>query len=78
GGSVSTKFPVSTHNKYSFTCKTIREDRKKLICGITIVAGYPPDAPRNVQCIQDGTDGHPTCTWDRGRSTHIPTTYVLQ
>ncbi|KAM6305522.1 interleukin-12 receptor subunit beta-2 [Aegotheles albertisi] len=88
GGSVSTKFSVSTHNKCSFTCKTIREDRKTLICGITIVAGWkalmrisvsdPPDAPRNVQCIQDGTDGHPTCTWDRGRSTHIPTTYVLQ
>uniref|UniRef100_A0A8C3KHU3 Fibronectin type-III domain-containing protein n=1 Tax=Calidris pygmaea TaxID=425635 RepID=A0A8C3KHU3_9CHAR len=36
----------------------------------------PPDEPRNVSCIQNGTDGHPTCTWDKGRLTYISTTYV--
>uniref|UniRef100_A0A8C8AZS5 Fibronectin type-III domain-containing protein n=1 Tax=Otus sunia TaxID=257818 RepID=A0A8C8AZS5_9STRI len=28
--------------------------------------------------ISYGTDGHPTCTWDKGRLTHINTTYVIQ
>uniref|UniRef100_A0A8C0EP93 Fibronectin type-III domain-containing protein n=1 Tax=Bubo bubo TaxID=30461 RepID=A0A8C0EP93_BUBBB len=28
--------------------------------------------------ISYGTDGHPTCTWDKGRLTYINTTYVIQ
>ncbi|XP_028941835.1 interleukin-12 receptor subunit beta-2-like, partial [Antrostomus carolinensis] len=76
--SVSTRFPVRSYGKHMFTCKTVCEYRKKLICGIDIEAGNPPDEPSNVSCIQDGTEGHPTCTWDKGRLTYINTTYVIQ
>ncbi|KFZ47915.1 Interleukin-12 receptor subunit beta-2, partial [Antrostomus carolinensis] len=75
---VSTRFPVRSYGKHMFTCKTVCEYRKKLICGIDIEAGNPPDEPSNVSCIQDGTEGHPTCTWDKGRLTYINTTYVIQ
>ncbi|XP_064311848.1 interleukin-12 receptor subunit beta-2 [Phalacrocorax carbo] len=78
GSSVSTKFLVHTYGKHMFTCKTVCEYMKKLICGIDIESGNPPDEPRNVSCIQYGTDGHPTCTWDKGRLTYINTTYVIQ
>uniref|UniRef100_A0A8C4UDB8 Interleukin 12 receptor subunit beta 2 n=1 Tax=Falco tinnunculus TaxID=100819 RepID=A0A8C4UDB8_FALTI len=73
--SVSTRFPVHTYGKHMFTCKIVCEYKKKLICGIDIESGNPPDEPRNVSCIQYGTDGHPTCTWDKGRLTYINTTY---
>ncbi|NXH71020.1 I12R2 protein, partial [Hydrobates tethys] len=78
GSSVSTKFLVHTYGKHVFTCKIVCEYKKKLICGIDIESGNPPDEPRNVSCIQYGTDGHPTCTWEKGRLTHINTTYVIQ
>ncbi|XP_065529141.1 interleukin-12 receptor subunit beta-2 isoform X6 [Lathamus discolor] len=76
--SVSTRFLVHTYGKHMFTCKILCEYGKKLICGIDIESGNPPDEPRNVSCIQQGTDGHPICTWDKGRLTYINTTYVIQ
>uniref|UniRef100_A0A663EXA8 Interleukin 12 receptor subunit beta 2 n=1 Tax=Aquila chrysaetos chrysaetos TaxID=223781 RepID=A0A663EXA8_AQUCH len=78
GSSVSTEFPVHTYGKHMFTCKIVCEYKKKLICGIDIESGNPPDEPRNVSCIQYGADGHPTCTWNKGRLTYINTTYVIQ
>ncbi|XP_054688928.1 interleukin-12 receptor subunit beta-2 [Grus americana] len=78
GSSVSTKFLVHTHGKHMFTCKIVCEYKKKLICGIDIESGSPPDEPRNVSCIQYGTDGHPTCTWEKGRLTYINTTYAIK
>uniref|UniRef100_A0A8C8E9N8 Fibronectin type-III domain-containing protein n=1 Tax=Otus sunia TaxID=257818 RepID=A0A8C8E9N8_9STRI len=77
GSSVSTGFLVRTYGKHMFTCKIVCEYKRRLICGIDIESGNPPDEPKNVSCIQYGTDGHPTCTWDKGRLTHINTTYVI-
>ncbi|XP_010116937.1 PREDICTED: interleukin-12 receptor subunit beta-2-like, partial [Chlamydotis macqueenii] len=76
--SVSTEFLVDTYGKHMFTCKTVCEHKKKLVCGINLESGDPPDEPRNVSCIQYGMDGHPTCTWDKGRLTHINTTYAIR
>ncbi|NXF59440.1 I12R2 protein, partial [Ciccaba nigrolineata] len=78
GSSVSTGFLVRTYGKHMFTCKRVCEYKRRLICGIDIESGNPPDEPKNVSCIQYGTDGHPTCTWDKGRLTYINTTYVIQ
>ncbi|KFO89415.1 Interleukin-12 receptor subunit beta-2, partial [Buceros rhinoceros silvestris] len=75
---VSTEVRLRTYGKHTFTCKTVCGHKKKLICGIDIECGDPPDEPRNVSCVQHGTDGHPTCTWDKGRLTYIHTTYVVQ
>ncbi|NXA03903.1 I12R2 protein, partial [Sapayoa aenigma] len=78
GRSLKTTFPVNTYGKHTYTCKTRCEKKIKLICGIDIKCGNPPDEPGNVSCIQHGRDGHPICTWDKGRLTHIDTTYVIQ
>ncbi|NXP52366.1 I12R2 protein, partial [Heliornis fulica] len=75
---VSTEFPVRAYGKHMFTCKIVCDYRKKLVCGIDVEAGRPPDEPRNVSCIQHGMDGQPTCTWEKGRLTHINTTYLIQ
>ncbi|NXP06910.1 I12R2 protein, partial [Thinocorus orbignyianus] len=78
GGAASTTFLVRAHGRHLFTCKMVCEPKKKLICGIEIESGNPPDEPRNVSCIQHGTDGHPTCTWDKGRPSYLNTAYVIQ
>ncbi|NXJ76691.1 I12R2 protein, partial [Trogon melanurus] len=78
GRSASTEFLVKIHGKHMFSCKLVCEDKKKLICGIDIESGNPPEEPRNVSCVQHGMDGHPVCTWERGRLTYIHTTYVIQ
>ncbi|NXI43288.1 I12R2 protein, partial [Galbula dea] len=75
GSALSTTFPVHAHGRHIFTCKTFCGHRRKLVCGIDIQSGSPPDEPQNVSCIQHGTEGHPTCTWEKGRLTHISTTY---
>ncbi|NXQ39076.1 I12R2 protein, partial [Catharus fuscescens] len=77
GGSVSKTFQVTTYGKHTFTCKAIC-DTAKIVCGIDIVCGNPPEQPRNVSCIQHGTRGHPSCSWDRGRPTFLPTAYRVE
>ncbi|NXD38750.1 I12R2 protein, partial [Copsychus sechellarum] len=77
GGSVSKTFAVTAYGKHTFTCKTIC-NRTSLVCGIDICCGNPPDKPRNVSCIQYGTRGHPTCTWDKGRLTYLHTVYRIE
>lgn len=37
-----------------------------------------PEQPQNLSCIQKGERGTVTCTWDRGRDTHLYTAYTLQ
>ncbi|NXG12037.1 I12R2 protein, partial [Sakesphorus luctuosus] len=74
---VSRTFVVNTHGRHTFTCKMVCGDRKSLVCGIDIKCGNPPDEPGNVSCVQTGMDGHPLCTWSKGRLTHLDTTYVI-
>ncbi|XP_043941534.1 interleukin-12 receptor subunit beta-2 [Protopterus annectens] len=49
----------------------------KLVCGIDIFSGNPPDVPTNLRCIQYGQYGNVICTWEKGRHTHIKTKYYL-
>ncbi|NWX32043.1 I12R2 protein, partial [Notiomystis cincta] len=78
GASVSATLPVTAYGKHTFTCKAICGHRTKLVCGLDIRCGNPPDEPRNVSCIQQGTGGHPTCSWDKGRLTYLDTAYGVQ
>ncbi|CAM5135689.1 unnamed protein product [Eretmochelys imbricata] len=67
---------VLAYGRHTFSCKC--KSNGKIICGIDIYVGNPPDQPGNVSCILYGRDGNLTCTWDKGRLTHIETTYVVQ
>ncbi|NWW76500.1 I12R2 protein, partial [Climacteris rufus] len=78
GSSVSKTFLLSTYGQHTFSCKAVCGGKAKLVCGIDIQCGNPPDEPRNVSCIQYGTEGHPTCSWDRGRLTYLHTTYGIE
>ncbi|NXQ32334.1 I12R2 protein, partial [Alaudala cheleensis] len=78
GGSVSKTFVLSTYGRHTFSCRSICGQRARIDCGIDILCGDPPEQPRNVSCIQNGTRGHPTCTWDKGRATYLPTAYGIE
>ncbi|XP_033919401.1 interleukin-23 receptor [Melopsittacus undulatus] len=49
----------------------------QLVCGTTILTGYPPDPPSNLTCAVHERSGHLACTWDTGQTTHLPTQYTL-
>ncbi|XP_054240541.1 interleukin-23 receptor [Indicator indicator] len=50
---------------------------RHLLCGTTILAGYPPDPPSNLSCtIQEGSE-YLVCRWDTGRPTELLTNYSL-
>ncbi|XP_018609073.2 interleukin-12 receptor subunit beta-2-like [Scleropages formosus] len=46
-------------------------------CGLDLIAGYPPDVPRNLTCVQEGVRGNTTCAWKTGRDPRIETTSYL-
>ncbi|XP_033869220.3 interleukin-12 receptor subunit beta-2-like [Acipenser ruthenus] len=65
-------------HKVAFACKTECNSFSRLICGIDIKAGYPPDPPQNLTCTQNGQLGDVTCTWDKGREPYIKTSFHLR
>ncbi|XP_059839502.1 interleukin-12 receptor subunit beta-2 [Hypanus sabinus] len=73
---VTVHIPKFENNKSSFACK-LHCITEYLICGIDVKAGYPPDPPQNLTCIQKGRTGDITCTWEPGRDTVINTKTVL-
>ncbi|XP_042664368.1 LOW QUALITY PROTEIN: interleukin-23 receptor [Tyto alba] len=48
-----------------------------LVCGADVLAGYPPDPPRNLSCSIHEHSGRLACMWDAGRPTHLRTHYAL-
>uniref|UniRef100_A0A8B9L2N9 Interleukin 12 receptor, beta 2a n=1 Tax=Astyanax mexicanus TaxID=7994 RepID=A0A8B9L2N9_ASTMX len=58
----------------TFTCRC--KDRPEP-CGMDITPGYPPQAPQNLSCVQEGELGKVNCTWKTGLETHIQTTSHL-
>ncbi|XP_076196092.1 interleukin-23 receptor isoform X3 [Aptenodytes patagonicus] len=52
-------------------------EQRQLVCGTHILAGYPPDPPKNLTCTIREHSGCLVCTWDAGRPTHLSTHYTL-
>ncbi|XP_071751860.2 interleukin-12 receptor subunit beta-2 [Centroberyx gerrardi] len=49
-------------------------------CGLDISAGYPPDVPKNINCIQNVISDKKkvvVCTWNSGRETYLRNTSKL-
>ncbi|XP_018113699.2 interleukin-12 receptor subunit beta-2-like isoform X1 [Xenopus laevis] len=51
---------------------------KKIVNGIYVEAGIPPDQPTILNCEQEGALGRIYCLWKEGRETFIQTNYTLQ
>ncbi|XP_027625236.1 interleukin-12 receptor subunit beta-2 isoform X2 [Tupaia chinensis] len=78
GHSLSSQVTDLPLGKTLFVCKLACTNSEIRICGAEISVGVIPEQPRNLSCIQKGERGTVVCTWDRGRYTHLYTTYTLQ
>lgn len=47
------------------------------VYGIRLVAGLPPEEPRNLSCVVP-EEKRMTCQWDPGRETHLETNFTLK
>ncbi|XP_067156611.1 interleukin-23 receptor [Apteryx mantelli] len=52
-------------------------DKKELVCGTQVLAGYPPESPSNLSCAVHEHSERLACTWDAGKPTLLPTRYAL-
>ncbi|XP_056271475.1 interleukin-23 receptor isoform X2 [Pseudoliparis swirei] len=65
---------VNVQKPRSFVrCKL--EPLSKVVTGLDLRGGLPPDKPVNVRCETSRTSDFITCTWERGRETHLLPTY---
>nr|XP_033772932.1 interleukin-23 receptor-like isoform X8 [Geotrypetes seraphini] len=63
---------------YTIICKVKPNgSNRELVCGMTISSGYPPDSPTNLTCVILENSFYMTCTWNRGKNTHIKTNYTV-
>ncbi|XP_019948150.2 granulocyte colony-stimulating factor receptor [Paralichthys olivaceus] len=70
--------PRFNHTSNFLTC-CVQTSPAKVVGGVEIRAGYPPEAPQNLSCQTNLTTPETlTCSWDAGqKSTHLPTQYTL-
>ncbi|XP_027145819.1 interleukin-12 receptor subunit beta-2 [Larimichthys crocea] len=68
---------IAKNRTYSCQCSCPALDP----CGLDISAGYPPESPKNIQCIYEvlnNESGVVFCTWKRGRETYLWNSSVLR
>ncbi|XP_070765192.1 interleukin-23 receptor isoform X2 [Enoplosus armatus] len=58
-------------------CKMITDQLPQTVGGLDLQGGFPPDEPENITCETSRSSDLINCSWDRGRETHLPTTYNI-
>ncbi|XP_029473373.1 interleukin-23 receptor isoform X2 [Rhinatrema bivittatum] len=59
-------------------CKVACDGKSKdLVCGMTLLVGYPPDSPTNFTCVSHERSVRMACTWKTGKHTYIETNYTV-
>uniref|UniRef100_A0A8C9UY71 Fibronectin type-III domain-containing protein n=1 Tax=Scleropages formosus TaxID=113540 RepID=A0A8C9UY71_SCLFO len=56
-------------------CIVSEDGHKRTVCGKNFRSGYPPDKPTNFRCFGPRDSENMSCIWDKGKETHIPTSY---
>ncbi|XP_053709981.1 interleukin-23 receptor isoform X2 [Synchiropus splendidus] len=51
------------------------EGRSRLVAYLELESGVPPEEPKNISCVTTRVSDFIDCSWDRGRETHVATTY---
>ncbi|KAJ8392586.1 hypothetical protein AAFF_G00074640 [Aldrovandia affinis] len=46
------------------------------VCGMDLQAGFPPEKPTGLRCYALRESDNVSCTWNKGRETHILTKYT--
>ncbi|XP_070689066.1 interleukin-23 receptor [Pempheris klunzingeri] len=58
-------------------CKQERDQVTKIVHGLDLHGGLPPDKPEHVICETSRNSDFIDCSWERGQETHIRTTYNI-
>ncbi|KAK9519196.1 hypothetical protein VZT92_021939 [Zoarces viviparus] len=58
-------------------CKLMNGQLSTVVAGLDLHGGLPPDKPENVLCEMSRSSDFITCSWERGRETHLHTTYHI-
>ncbi|XP_054459001.1 interleukin-23 receptor [Anoplopoma fimbria] len=58
-------------------CKQKRDQLSRVVAGLDLHGGLPPDKPENVLCEMSRSSAFINCSWEGGRETHLLTTYNI-
>ncbi|XP_029285738.1 interleukin-23 receptor [Cottoperca gobio] len=58
-------------------CKLKGAKLSTLVGGLDLHGGLPPDKPENIICETSRSSDIISCSWERGRETHVLTTYNI-
>ncbi|KAK2835768.1 hypothetical protein Q5P01_016252 [Channa striata] len=66
---------LRVQNPLSIVICELDSDQPKIVGGLDLYGGLPPGKPDNIICETTRTSANITCSWNRGRDTHLPSTY---
>lgn len=58
-------------------CKLKNDQQSKIVNGLDLHGGLPPDKPENILCETTMSSDFINCSWERGQKTHLLTTYNI-
>lgn len=58
-------------------CRLMRHQKTRLVNGLDLKAGLPPDKPDNITCETTRSSDLINCSWTRGQETYLPTVYNI-
>ncbi|CAJ1060178.1 interleukin-23 receptor [Xyrichtys novacula] len=63
--------------QFSVICKLEIEGALRIVNGLYLQGGYPPDKPGNIICVTTKSSDSILCSWGKGQDTFLPTVYEV-
>ncbi|XP_056132863.1 interleukin-23 receptor [Lampris incognitus] len=58
-------------------CNLMTDGHLKVVCGLDLTGGLPPDKPTDISCETSWHSDVIDCTWNRGQETYLLTTFNI-
>ncbi|KAG7487625.1 hypothetical protein MATL_G00025500 [Megalops atlanticus] len=58
-------------------CRVSQGSLEQTVCGMVLLSGFPPEKPTGIRCFATKDSENVSCTWNKGRQTHILTSYSM-
>ncbi|XP_036375726.1 interleukin-23 receptor [Megalops cyprinoides] len=63
--------------KSELICRVSNGSLEQTVCGMVLLSGFPPEKPTGIRCFATKDSENVSCTWNKGRQTHILTSYSV-
>ncbi|KAG5850648.1 hypothetical protein ANANG_G00084690 [Anguilla anguilla] len=57
-------------------CRVSQDKMQQTVCGTVLQPGFPPEKPTGLRCFAQKDSENASCTWNKGRETHLLTKNV--